>query len=72
MNIITVYRDRDNWVARHSDPEISELFGTDTLPTAFMTTVPARDVFDEIRKLNPSSEVRVLDLFGNVFYSTDR
>jgi hypothetical protein len=49
---ITLYRTPDGWMARHSDPTVKELFGTDTLPTAFTAAASAETVIAEISRLN--------------------
>ena len=42
------------WVVTHINmPDIVDLFGTDTLPTAFTPSAPAELVLAELRKRNP-------------------
>ena len=58
--MITLYRGLDEWLARWSGAgaaEIVELFGTDTLPTAWGPRAPAGVVLADIRRLNPAHVV---------------
>ena len=42
------------WCATHINmPDVVDLFGTDTLPTAFTAAAPAERVLAELRKRNP-------------------
>lgn len=42
------------WCVTHINmPDIVDLFGTDTLPTAFTAAAPAELVLAELRKRNP-------------------
>lgn len=59
MQTITLYRTPDGWMARHSDPTIRELFGTDTLPTAFTAAASTETVLIEITRRNPTCRVTV-------------
>lgn len=57
--IILIYTPR-GWLAQHSGPhafEVVDLFGTDTIPTAFTAQAPSEVVAAEIRKLNPDCKV---------------
>lgn len=54
---ITLIKHDKGWFARHSDPACMELFGTDTLPTAYTVLMPAETVLEEIARLNPDIEV---------------
>lgn len=48
------------WMARHFGPqaaEVERLFGTTTLPTAFLASTPERDVVNRIAALNPATDV---------------
>ena len=47
----------NGWVATHSDPAIADLFGTDTIATAFTAGANADDVLTTIARLNPESLV---------------
>jgi len=63
QHTITLYRTAQCWMSRSTDPEVRELFGTDTLPTAFGAQVDAATVLTGIRRLNPDCDVTVhLDL----------
>ena len=45
---------QQGWMAKHVNmPEIVDLFGTDTLPTAFTAAAPAKLVLAELEKRNP-------------------
>ena len=48
------------WMSRSNDPKVRELFGTDTLPTAFMADMPASEVLAQIQQLNPGAVVRLI------------
>lgn len=56
---IKLYKAGGVWMARDSRSEMIELFGTDTIPTAFMDTMPAENVLREIRRLNPDADVSI-------------
>ena len=66
METITVFKGegRKGYMAKHSDPEIKELFGTDTLPTAFTAGAKMDDVVAEIQRLNPNCKVRGVITFA--------
>ena len=48
------------WMSRSNDLKVRELFGTDTLPTAFMSAIPPNEVLAQIQQLNPGAIVRVV------------
>ena len=54
---IQVYRSRDCWMTKHSNPYIRELFGTDTIPTPRRSCALADDVLEAIKRLNPDCDV---------------
>ena len=54
---IVLYRDCQGWKAIFSDPTIKELFGTDTIPTAFTKNTSKSKVLAEIQKMNPNDVV---------------
>ena len=54
---IKLYRLKGGWVARFSDPTITELFGTDTIPTPYLYAADSETVLAEITKLNPNCQV---------------
>lgn len=66
MHTITLFRQAGSWVARHSDPRVIELFGTDTLPTTWTDTANPENVYRNIRDLNPGALVYVRVLGGRV------
>ncbi len=58
-NVIELFVIRTGWFARFvGDQNIIDLFGTDTLPTAFTAAADAEVVLSAIQKLNPHHEVR--------------
>ena len=68
MKTILLYKAQDyndssmiTWFAKSDDPKVLELFGTDTLPTAFTGLATAKTVLKEIRALNPGANVRLLE-----------
>ena len=54
---IKLYRLKGGWVARFSDPTITELFGTDTIETPYPYEADRETVLAEITRLNPNSQV---------------
>ena len=54
---ITLYRQPTGWIAKHSNPEVYRLFGTDELPTAFTAAADPDMVVETIRRLNPNCRV---------------
>jgi hypothetical protein len=61
VETIVLYRTPQGWMSRTDNPQVAELFGTDTLPTAFTADAPADDVLAAIQKLNPDAYVLVSD-----------
>jgi len=64
METIRLYRLATGWVATFSDPTVKQLFGTDTLPTAFTAQASVDVVRTEIQRRNPGADVQVRT--GNV------
>jgi len=59
---IEVYKNGGSWVAKfNNDPEIMDLFGTDTVPTAFTDKASADLVFTELQAANPRCNVIVYE-----------
>lgn len=61
-NQIFLFKAPQGWMAWHKGPhasEIRELFGTDTIPTAFTERAEPEAVRREITKRNPRADVRV-------------
>lgn len=56
-NTIELFRNRNGWMAKHTDPDVRALFGTDTIPTAFTSQASATEVLAQIQKLNPNARV---------------
>ena len=55
---ILLYVQNNQWVAKHSHPTlVTELFGTDTLPTPFGSKTECMKVLARITELNPECEV---------------
>lgn len=59
QHTITLYRAGGSWMARHSDPQVADLFGTDTIPTAYPADAQAGKVYSEIARRNPGVKVFV-------------
>lgn len=57
---IELFRGKFSWMARSNDPKVVEMFGTDTIPTAFTPEANATKVRHAIERLNPDAEVVVL------------
>ena len=58
MKIIKLINNKNGWLVRFIDnPEIENLFGTDTLATAFTEKASPIVVRNEIQKLNPEYKV---------------
>ena len=52
----------NTWLAQHTEEDrqkIVELFGTNTIPTAFTAQAPAAMVLAQIRQLNPGKTVEL-------------
>jgi hypothetical protein len=56
---ITLYRTSQGWMSRTTEPEVRELFGTDTLPTAFTAQAAPATVLARIQALNPDCHVEL-------------
>ena len=56
---ITLSQVSGAWMATFSNPQIAEVMGTDTIPTAYTTKTCAEAVQKEIQKLNPDCLVIV-------------
>lgn len=57
-NTITIRKGSDGFYeGTFSDPEVRELFGTDTLPTPYGVTMPIDRVLSNIARLNVGVEV---------------
>jgi hypothetical protein len=54
---ITLFRTASVWMAKTDSAEVLSIFGTDTIPTAYMANADAAFVMAEIRRLNPSANV---------------
>jgi len=52
MHTIELILKADGWYSRFSDPRVMELFGTDTIPTAYGPSVPAATVWIAITQRN--------------------
>lgn len=59
MEQIQLFKTSEGWMSRSDDPLVVEVFGTDTLPTAFTAEAPAAVVLAEIQKLNPQAQVSI-------------
>ena len=59
MATIELSKDTRGWYAKFiGDKKIVELFGTDTLPTAFTAAAAYDDVERELQRLNPHHTIR--------------
>jgi len=47
------------WLAKHSDPKVKELFGTDTLTCPWIGTMSNEFVLHQVQIRNPDCLVRV-------------
>ena len=61
MHTITLYLRNNEWLSRHSDPEVRRLFGTDTIPTPYTGKSTAATILERIRALNPDRLVEVYE-----------
>lgn len=52
-----IYKTPGGYVVRSNDPEVLELFGTDTLPTAYTPEADQSEVLSAIRNLNRECRV---------------
>ena len=61
METLTIYPDLSTsiWVIRSDNPRVVELWGTDTLPSAFMLNMCGPDVLARIKELNPDKVVKL-------------
>lgn len=63
QTVIRLHRGPDVWYATtegRGAERIRQLFGTTTLPTPFLPSVPAEEVAAEIRRRNPGAQVVVV------------
>ena len=56
---IELFIQGNSWVARHSDPQLKTLFGTDTIPTSFTRKALPETVLNAVKSLNPDRVVTV-------------
>ena len=49
---IELFISNGSWMARHSDPAIAELFGTNVLPTCFTDKADPESVLLEVQSRN--------------------
>lgn len=54
-----LFKTETGWNVTTDNPEVMELFGTDTLPTGYTARADAGRVVDAIRALNPGADVRL-------------
>lgn len=48
MHTVKLYIAGGTWMAQHSDPMIAELFGSDTIPTAFTEQLSGAEVIERV------------------------
>ena len=53
MHTVKLYIANGTWMAQHSDPMIAELFGSDTIPTAFTAQMSGADVIERVSTKMP-------------------
>lgn len=56
---ITLFRGRNGWMARYTDPQVIGLFASDTIPTAYTNHTNPEDVLRNIQRLNPDCIVTI-------------
>ena len=59
MHTITLYLENGHWMAKHTDPDVRRLFGTDTIPTPYLNGCDPIALQLEITKLNPDCWVQI-------------
>lgn len=61
METLTVYPDPKGqcWLIHSDNPMVKDLFGTDTLPSAFTLNMCGPDVLTRIKELNPGKVVKL-------------
>lgn len=57
MHKIYLYPENGTWIAQHTDPMIIDLFGTDSLPTAYASEMPAYRIVGLVADKFPQYEV---------------
>jgi len=57
MHTLTVYRGRDVWLVRSTNPAVRRLFHTDTLPTPWPPTSSPAFVRARLAELNPDARI---------------
>lgn len=57
MHTIYLYPENGTWMAQHTDPMILDLFGTDTLPTAYTSDMSADRVVGLVCQKFPQYDV---------------
>ena len=67
MYTIELFKEAGTWHAKHTNPSVIELFGTDTLPTAYGAGMSAHHVINLIQIKNPDCEVRLHKCMQQVF-----
>ena len=61
QHTITLYVGERGYLAKHSDPKVRRLLGTDTLPTAFTREADPLTVLTAIQRLNPNCLVQLAE-----------
>ena len=59
--MMKLFRGHNAWMVQTDDPEVRELFGTDTIPTPFTLQAEPERVLAEIQARNPGSAVVLQD-----------
>lgn len=61
MEKLTLFKANGSWLIKTTDKEVMDLFGTDTIPTAFTSNAPVNMVKEAISRLNPNSHILIIN-----------
>lgn len=50
---LQIFKNQTSWLVKDNDPKVKELFGTDTIPTAFTNNTSFLEVQTRLQELNP-------------------
>lgn len=70
VHTVTLIHSPSVWLAKHSDPAIAELFGTDTLPTVFHGSAEPETVLEHMKAHAPDCRVSLSVPVETVWYET--
>ena len=60
MSMMKLFKNDQGWMVQTDDPKVRELFGTDTIPTAFTAKADPVRVLAAIQALNPGVQVEMI------------